>query len=79
MTILWGHRAAGGKWVDGTVLDPENGKEYRSTVWLDDEPADALREALRLDPAALVPRSLIRHAPPVPLRPTPRDLPRGAG
>ena len=35
MTILWGLRADGpGRWSGGTVLDPENGKRYRSRIEL---------------------------------------------
>jgi uncharacterized protein (DUF2147 family) len=34
MTILWGHRAAGARWIGGRILDPENGREYASTLWL---------------------------------------------
>ena len=41
MNILWGHRREGDRWVAGTILDPENGKEYSSTVWL--EGRDVLR------------------------------------
>jgi uncharacterized protein (DUF2147 family) len=36
MTILWGHRADGPRWSDGRILDPENGREYASTLWLPD-------------------------------------------
>jgi hypothetical protein len=36
MNILWGHRPEGARWVDGRVLDPENGREYASTLWLAD-------------------------------------------
>jgi uncharacterized protein (DUF2147 family) len=41
MEILWGHTKDGERWDGGTVLDPENGKEYPSTVWL--EKPDELR------------------------------------
>jgi uncharacterized protein (DUF2147 family) len=35
MVILWGLKADGtGKWSGGTVLDPENGKTYRSKIEL---------------------------------------------
>jgi sterol desaturase/sphingolipid hydroxylase (fatty acid hydroxylase superfamily)/uncharacterized protein (DUF2147 family) len=37
MRILEGFRLEGGKWVGGTILDPETGKEYRSLLWLDEE------------------------------------------
>lgn len=36
MNILWGHRLEGQAWVGGRVLDPENGREYGSRVWLED-------------------------------------------
>jgi uncharacterized protein (DUF2147 family) len=35
MEILRGHRAEGDRWTEGSVLDPENGKEYSSKVWLE--------------------------------------------
>ncbi len=35
MEILRGLRRDGDRWVDGSILDPENGKTYRTTVWLD--------------------------------------------
>lgn len=35
MVILWGLKADGaGKWNGGTVLDPENGRTYRSKIEL---------------------------------------------
>lgn len=37
MTILWGLRADGaGKWASGTVLDPANGKTYKSKLEIKD-------------------------------------------
>jgi uncharacterized protein (DUF2147 family) len=33
MVILRNFRPEGDDWVDGTVLDPENGKEYKGKVW----------------------------------------------
>jgi uncharacterized protein (DUF2147 family) len=36
MNILWGHRPESDRWVDGRILDPENGREYSSSVWLAD-------------------------------------------
>jgi uncharacterized protein (DUF2147 family) len=36
MEILRGHSRKGERWVGGRVLDPQNGKEYRSTVWLEE-------------------------------------------
>jgi lathosterol oxidase len=41
MTILWGHHRSGDRWIGGRVLDPENGREYASQVWLDD--ADTMK------------------------------------
>jgi sterol desaturase/sphingolipid hydroxylase (fatty acid hydroxylase superfamily)/uncharacterized protein (DUF2147 family) len=35
MQILGGYRREGDRWTGGRVLDPENGKEYSSTVWLE--------------------------------------------
>lgn len=35
MAILRGLKRDGDRWVDGSILDPENGKTYRATVWLD--------------------------------------------
>ncbi len=41
MQILGGHTRSGDRWVGGWVVDPENGREYRSSVWL--EGRDRLR------------------------------------
>jgi Delta7-sterol 5-desaturase len=41
MQILSGYRRAGDRWTGGRVLDPENGKEYSSAVWLEER--DRLR------------------------------------
>jgi uncharacterized protein (DUF2147 family) len=41
MEILSGGRRDGDRWVGGSILDPENGKEYRSSVWLEGQ--DRLR------------------------------------
>lgn len=35
MQILEGFREDGDRWTGGRVLDPENGKEYSSSVWLE--------------------------------------------
>ena len=35
MEILRGLRQDGNRWVGGSILDPENGRTYRATVWLD--------------------------------------------
>ncbi len=41
MQILGDHAPSGARWVGGWVVDPENGREYRSSVWL--EGRDRLR------------------------------------
>lgn len=41
MAILRGLKRDGDRWVDGSILDPENGRTYRATVWLDQQ--DRLR------------------------------------
>ena len=41
MEILHGHRRERERWTGGWILDPENGKEYSSAVWL--EGPDRLR------------------------------------
>ena len=33
MVILRNFRAVGDDWVDGTAVDPENGKEYKGKIW----------------------------------------------
>lgn len=35
LEILRSLRSPGDGWVDGSILDPENDKTYRATVWLD--------------------------------------------
>jgi sterol desaturase/sphingolipid hydroxylase (fatty acid hydroxylase superfamily)/uncharacterized protein (DUF2147 family) len=35
MEVLGGHRPEGDRWTGGRILDPENGKEYASAVWVD--------------------------------------------
>lgn len=35
LEILRGHRRQGERWEGGSILDPENGKEYRSALWLE--------------------------------------------
>ena len=37
MTILWGLRPDGSEWSGGTILDPANGKTYRSKAKLLDD------------------------------------------
>jgi hypothetical protein len=34
MEILRSHREDGDRWTGGWILDPDNGKEYSSRVWL---------------------------------------------
>ena len=36
MTILWDLERDGDTWTDGSILDPDNGKTYRSTLKLAD-------------------------------------------
>ena len=33
MVILRNFHPSGDDWVDGTVVDPENGKEYKGKIW----------------------------------------------
>lgn len=33
MVIMRNFQAEGDDWVDGTVVDPENGKEYKGKIW----------------------------------------------
>ena len=40
LVILRNFRAEGDDWVDGTAVDPENGKEYKGKIW--SEGADGL-------------------------------------
>jgi uncharacterized protein (DUF2147 family) len=41
MEIMGGYHLAGDRWKGGRIVDPENGKEYSSAVWL--EGPDRLR------------------------------------
>lgn len=36
MNFLWGFKKEGEKWARGHILDPANGKTYRSVLWLED-------------------------------------------
>ncbi len=36
MNILWSFKKSGNEWVDGSILDPANGKTYRCKMWLED-------------------------------------------
>lgn len=35
MTFLWGFQKDGDEWSGGHILDPANGKTYKSTIWLE--------------------------------------------
>lgn len=37
MVILQGLEQDGDKWTNGTILDPQNGKTYDCSIWLDEE------------------------------------------
>jgi uncharacterized protein (DUF2147 family) len=41
MVIMRNFHSEGDDWVDGTVVDPENGKEYKGKIWAMDK--DTLR------------------------------------
>ena len=43
MVILRNFRAEGDDWVDGTAVDPENGKEYKGKIWSEGEDGLHLR------------------------------------
>jgi len=43
MTILTGLKQDGNKFVGGTILDPENGKEYKCQIWLENDQKLAVR------------------------------------
>lgn len=36
MTIMWGMEKSGNEWIDGTILDPNSGKEYSCKMKLKD-------------------------------------------
>lgn len=42
LQIVRGLKWNGGEWLDGTILDPENGKVYTVKMWLDPENKDRL-------------------------------------
>ncbi|MCP9200144.1 DUF2147 domain-containing protein [Gramella sp. GC03-9] len=42
MTVMWGLEKNGDEYVDGNVVDPKTGKEYRCKIWIDDENPDVL-------------------------------------
>jgi len=37
LKIIWGMEKGSGKWSGGKIMDPENGKIYTCTMWLDDD------------------------------------------
>lgn len=42
MVIMRDLEKEGNKYVDGTVVDPKSGKEYRCKIWLDENNPDVL-------------------------------------
>lgn len=42
LEIMWGFKKDGKEYSDGTILDPENGKEYDCKFWLDENDPDKL-------------------------------------
>jgi len=36
MNFLWGFKKKGSEWIDGKILDPQNGEVYNSKLWLED-------------------------------------------
>ncbi|MGB0166578.1 MAG: DUF2147 domain-containing protein [Luteibaculum sp.] len=42
MEVIRGLEKDGNEWEDGTILDPQNGKEYDCKIWLDEENPDKL-------------------------------------
>ena len=43
MEIMQGLEKDGDEYVDGTIVDPKTGKEYRCKIWLDEDNPDLLR------------------------------------
>lgn len=43
MEIMQDLQKEGDEYVDGTIVDPKTGKEYRCKIWLDEEDPDLLR------------------------------------
>lgn len=43
MELMKGLKKEGDKYVDGTIIDPKTGKEYRCKIWLDEENPDVLK------------------------------------
>jgi uncharacterized protein (DUF2147 family) len=42
MLIIKQMQWSGSQWEDGTILDPDNGKTYTCTIWLNDANKDKL-------------------------------------
>ncbi|MUP47101.1 DUF2147 domain-containing protein [Gramella sp. BOM4] len=42
MVIMWGLEKEGDEYVDGNVVDPKTGKEYRCKIWIDEDNPDVL-------------------------------------
>lgn len=42
MQIVRGLKWDGGEWEDGTIVDPENGKVYNCSIWIDKSDYDKL-------------------------------------
>ncbi|CAL66079.1 DUF2147 domain-containing protein [Christiangramia forsetii] len=43
MELMKGFKKDGDEFVGGTIVDPKNGKEYRSKIWLDEDNPDLLK------------------------------------
>jgi len=43
MQLMKGFKKDGDEYVGGTIVDPKNGKEYRSKIWLDENNPDVLK------------------------------------
>lgn len=43
MELMKGLKKEGDEYVDGTIIDPKSGKEYRCKIWLDEEDPDVLK------------------------------------
>jgi len=43
MQLMKGFKKDGDEYVGGTIVDPKNGKEYRSKIWLDEDNPDVLK------------------------------------
>ncbi|MFV8225972.1 DUF2147 domain-containing protein [Christiangramia aquimixticola] len=43
MELMKGLKREGNEYVDGTIVDPKTGKEYRCKIWLDNNNPDILK------------------------------------